>query len=60
MISSCLYLLLNLSDFWQSKKSLKIPKGTIKIRNSKGRQHNDQKKKGQNNTIYKSKHYTEN
>jgi hypothetical protein len=41
------------------KKSLKIPKGVIRIRKSKDRQHNGQKKrtKGQT-TIYKALHIT--
>ena len=37
------------------KKSLKIPKGVIRIRKSKkDRQHNDQKKNDKRKTIYKT------
>ena len=39
------------------KKSLKIPKGVIRIRKSKDRQHNGQKK-GQKDKQWSTKHYT--
>ena len=40
------------------KKSLKIPKGVIRIRKSKDRQHNDQNEKGQKDKQRPTKYYT--
>jgi len=41
--------------FTHNKKTLKLPKGVIRLRKSKDRQHNGQKKKGQT-TISKTIH----